>query len=79
LRGARRIRCGATERHRAGRAPASLDNEFGTLEQIRCIARRVPQTELLELPGCGHSPHRDRPEEVIAECANVLRHAGAAS
>lgn len=43
-----------------------LDDEYGTLEQIRGIARRVPQTRLLELPDCGHSPHRDQPEAVIA-------------
>ena len=38
------------------------DDEYGTLAQIRAIARRVPQTELLVLPACGHSPHRDRPD-----------------
>ncbi|MDB5957968.1 alpha/beta hydrolase [Ramlibacter sp.] len=43
-----------------------LDDEYGTLEQIRGIARRVPQTRLLELSECGHSPHRDRAEVVIA-------------
>ena len=31
-------------------AVQGLDDEYGTLEQIRGIARRVPQTELLELP-----------------------------
>lgn len=41
------------------------DDEYGTLEQIRGIARRVTQTELLELPACGHSPHRDQPEQLI--------------
>jgi pimeloyl-ACP methyl ester carboxylesterase len=43
-----------------------LDDEYGTLEQIRGIARAVPQTQLLELPQCGHSPHKDQPEKVIA-------------
>ncbi len=42
------------------------DDEYGTLEQIRGIARAAPQTELLELPACGHSPHRDQPEALIA-------------
>jgi pimeloyl-ACP methyl ester carboxylesterase len=42
-----------------------LDDEYGTLEQIRRIARRVPGTELLELEHCGHSPHRDQPDAVI--------------
>jgi pimeloyl-ACP methyl ester carboxylesterase len=40
-------------------------DEYGTLEQIRALARRVPQTELLVLADCGHSPHRDQPERLI--------------
>ena len=48
-----------------------LDDEYGTLEQIRGIARRVPQTRLLELPACGHSPHRDQPEAVIAAVGSL--------
>ena len=47
-------------------AVQGLDDEYGTLEQIRGIARRVPQTELFELADCGHSPHRDQPERLIA-------------
>ena len=42
------------------------DDEYGTLEQIRGIARAAPQTELLEIPHCGHSPHRDQPQALIA-------------
>jgi pimeloyl-ACP methyl ester carboxylesterase len=42
-----------------------VDDEYGTLEQIRGIARRVPQARLAEIPACGHSPHRDQPEAVI--------------
>jgi pimeloyl-ACP methyl ester carboxylesterase len=47
-------------------AVQGVDDEYGTLEQVRRIARTVPHTQLLELEGCGHSPHKDRPEEVIA-------------
>ena len=47
-------------------AVQGLDDEYGTLEQIRGIARRVPGSALLELPDCGHSPHRDQPARVIA-------------
>ncbi len=43
-----------------------VDDEYGTLEQVRGIARQVPGTRLLELPECGHSAHRDQPEAVIA-------------
>ena len=47
-------------------AVQGLDDEYGTLEQIRGIARAAPQTELLEIPHCGHSPHRDQPQALIA-------------
>jgi pimeloyl-ACP methyl ester carboxylesterase len=47
-------------------AVQGLDDEYGTLEQIRGIARRLPQTRLLELADCGHSAHRDQPERLIA-------------
>lgn len=50
-----------------------VDDEYGTLEQIRGIARRVPQTKLVELPACGHSPHRDQPEAVIAAVGDFLQ------
>jgi pimeloyl-ACP methyl ester carboxylesterase len=48
-------------------AVQGLDDEYGTLAQIRGIRERVPQTQLLELPACGHSPHRDQPGPLIAE------------
>ena len=46
-------------------AVQGLDDEYGTLEQVRGIARAVPHTRLLELPDCGHSPHKDQPEKVL--------------
>ncbi len=36
-----------------------LEDEYGTLEQVRRIGRAVPATRLMELGECGHSPHRD--------------------
>ena len=53
-------------------AVQGLGDEYGTLEQIRGIARRVPRTELLELTDCGHSPHRDRPEALIAAATDFI-------
>jgi len=50
-----------------------LDDEYGTLAQIHGIARRLPQTELLELADCGHSAHRDQPEAVIAATVDFLQ------
>ncbi|HVE54200.1 MAG TPA: alpha/beta hydrolase, partial [Ramlibacter sp.] len=46
-------------------AMQGLDDEYGTLEQIRGIARAVPQAQLLEIAACGHSPHKDQPEVVL--------------
>lgn len=43
-------------------AVQGVDDEYGTMAQIDGIAERVPQAELLKLPDCGHSPHRDQPE-----------------
>lgn len=56
-------------------AMQGIDDEYGTLEQIRGIARRVRDTRLLEIPQCGHSPHRDQPAVVIdAVAAFMLEH-----
>ncbi len=55
-------------------AVQGLDDEYGTLAQIRGIRERVPQTQLLELPGCGHSPHRDQPGPLIAACGEFFPH-----
>ena len=61
-------------------AVQGLDDEYGTLEQIRGLARRVPQTELIELPDCGHSPQRDQPEKLIAASADfIARHCNAST
>ena len=53
-------------------AVQGLDDVYGTLAQIRGIAERVPQTRLLELAHCGHSPHRDQPEALIAAVAEFF-------
>lgn len=46
-------------------AVQGLDDEYGTLAQIRGIASKVAQCELLELASCGHSPHKDQPQALI--------------
>ena len=38
------------------------DDEYGTMAQIDSIARLAPDTRLLKLDHCGHSPHRDQPD-----------------
>ena len=62
------------------RAPALLiqgrDDEYGTLEQIDRIGAALPDAQRLELARCGHSPHRDQPEAVLAAAAAFLQRTG---
>ncbi len=46
-------------------AVQGIDDEYGTLEQVHGIARRLAQTEVVELADCGHSPHRDQAQQLI--------------
>ena len=43
-----------------------IDDEYGTMEQMRRIEAGVAGVELLPLQSCRHSPHRDRAEAVLA-------------
>jgi pimeloyl-ACP methyl ester carboxylesterase len=53
-------------------AMQGVDDEYGTMEQIRGIARRVPQARLAGIPGAGHAPQRDRPDALISEVKAFL-------
>ena len=46
-------------------AVQGLDDVYGTLAHVRGVARHAPQTQILELADCGHSPHRDQTQKVI--------------
>jgi pimeloyl-ACP methyl ester carboxylesterase len=51
-----------------------LEDEYGTLEQLdRIAARATLPTSRLELPRCGHSPHRDQPAAVLEAIATFVR------
>jgi len=50
-----------------------LDDEYGTLEQVRGIARHVKGAQVLEIARCGHSPHRDQPQAVIGASVEFVR------
>ncbi len=42
------------------------DDQYGTMAQVDAIARQAgDRCELLKLPACGHSPHKDQPERVL--------------
>ena len=47
-------------------AVQGLDDPYGSMKQINGITRRMPQTEVLKLPDCGHSAQRDQPEALLA-------------
>jgi pimeloyl-ACP methyl ester carboxylesterase len=50
-----------------------LDDEYGTLRQLDEIERVAPHAERLELPQCGHSPHRDQPQALSEGLQAFLR------
>ncbi|MCC7273314.1 MAG: alpha/beta hydrolase [Alphaproteobacteria bacterium] len=51
-----------------------LDDQYGTPRQVEAIAAAVTgPVETMLLPGCGHTPHRDRREEVLAAIARFVR------
>jgi pimeloyl-ACP methyl ester carboxylesterase len=53
-----------------------VDDPYGTLAQIEGIAQAVPHTRLLQLPACGHSPHRDQAKAVENAVADFMASLG---
>ena len=49
-----------------------LSDEYGTLAQLDEIARAAPQAQRVELPDCGHSPHRDQPAALTLAVVDFL-------
>ncbi len=50
-----------------------IQDEYGTLAQIRDIQRHVAHTQLLELADCGHAPHRDQPQALTQACLTFFQ------
>ena len=48
------------------------DDEYGTMRQVETIQSKLPSAETLLLPNCGHSPHRDQPEETLESIARFV-------
>lgn len=48
------------------------DDEYGTLRQVQRIAELRPGTAVRVLEGCRHSPHLDRPDEVVEAIADFV-------
>ncbi len=50
------------------------DDEYGTMAQLDAIAAQVGgPCELLKLPACGHSPHKDQQEKVLKALVEFVR------
>ena len=49
-----------------------VDDEYGTIEQLDRLERGVRAARRLELTACGHSPHRDQPDAVLAAVTSFL-------
>jgi pimeloyl-ACP methyl ester carboxylesterase len=44
-------------------------DEYGTPAQVEAIAAHVPGTEIVMLPDCAHSPHRDQRQATLEKMA----------
>ena len=50
------------------------DDEYGSMAQLDAIVTQVQgPRELLRLPRCGHSPHKDQPDEVLNSVAGFIK------
>jgi pimeloyl-ACP methyl ester carboxylesterase len=48
-------------------------DEYGTRAQVEAVRSRVPDTELVMLADCKHSPHRDQREKTLAAVDQFVR------
>ena len=51
------------------------DDPYSSLSQVEAIAANVPssaQVRILRIPECGHAPHREKPDAVIAAIAALV-------
>lgn len=58
------IRADVARIHAPLLAIQGADDEYGTLAQVEELGRLAPQSQVVILPGCGHSPQRDTPARV---------------
>jgi pimeloyl-ACP methyl ester carboxylesterase len=51
-----------------------VDDQYGTIKQVEAIQRQSGgPVEVLLLEKCGHSPHRDQPEQTLAAATAFIR------
>ena len=50
------------------------DDAYGTMAQLDAIARQVRgPCELVKLPQCGHTPHKEQPEKTLAAVTRFIQ------
>jgi pimeloyl-ACP methyl ester carboxylesterase len=49
-----------------------VEDEYGSMEQLGAIRVEVTHAVAVELASCGHSPHRDQPDRLLAEVGKFL-------
>lgn len=49
-----------------------IEDEFATELQVSSITTRLPSTEVLWIPNCGHEPFRSSPEETLGAILHFL-------
>ncbi len=52
------------------------DDEYGTMAQVDSIAKHARNARLLKLAACGHSPHRDQPQQVTRAIIEFIARRG---
>ena len=52
------------------------EDEYGTIAQVKAIQAQVPATEILMLPDCKHSPHRDQAEATLERMVEFVATVG---
>lgn len=51
-----------------------LNDEYGSAAQLRAIERGASgETAVVLLPDCGHSPHKDKPQETLRAISSFLQ------
>ena len=48
------------------------EDEYGTVAQVEAIQGALPSTEILMLPNCKHSPHRDQADATLQRMAEFV-------
>ena len=48
-------------------------DEYGTVDQVSRIIQKLPNSEYVEIPGCGHAPHRTHPDVLLSRSTQFIQ------